>query len=164
MQPQQRPPNPSSWDKTAGIVEILAGFLVFVFSLVSGAAFPILLGAVIAVSGILQLVQGGTTRSTGRTVAGALGLIAGIYLMASPLVAVAVARAIVGAYLVISGILRLTMDRKAPARFSRGIIDIVLGLFIATGVFSIGFVLGLYLVIRGVRDYRAGAAAGRPAH
>jgi uncharacterized membrane protein HdeD (DUF308 family) len=151
--PQKRPLS----NMALGIIEIAAGIASMIFSFVAGALVTVFLGAIVLLSGILEVINGAVQRSTGHLIIGILGAIAGIYILANPLVSMGIVSVLVGAYLIISGIISAYRARSNGASMTGGIIEALLGVLVLFSAFTVGFLVGLYLIIRGILTYRSGS-------
>ncbi|MHB9155580.1 MAG: HdeD family acid-resistance protein [Endomicrobiales bacterium] len=151
----QRPHEPkrSITNAALGIVEIAAGIASIIFSFVAGAIVSLFLGAVVLLAGILETINGAVQRSAGHVIVGVLGAIAGIYILANPLTTLAFLSLVIGGYLVVSGALGAYRARKYGGSAAGGLVEIVIGLVVLFSGFSIGFMVGLYLIIRGIMTY-----------
>jgi uncharacterized membrane protein HdeD (DUF308 family) len=159
---QPGPPARPPWRRLLGIVEIAAGVTVIAFSFAAGIMLSLLLGAAVLAGGILEVAAGLLQRSVGHIVIGALGAVAGILILANPLASLAVVSLAVGLYLAISGAMSAYRGRGSAGGATGGIIEMLLGLIVLFGGSGVGFLAGIYLIVRGIMTYKTRPAPPSP--
>ena len=167
----------------SGVVLLIAGFLAMVAPFIAGLSITIMVGAMLAVSGISQCFLAFKAGAFGRAlvvfIVGLAMAIAGFYMISQPVSGLAALTLILAAYLIATGILETVIAfQLRPAEgwglelFS-GVITLVLGLmlwrqFPLSGVWAIGILFGIKMVLsgwalifvgRGVKKMAADAAA-----
>lgn len=158
MRQQGRPPEGPkrpAGNAALGIVEIVLGAAIVIASFVAGPVFSLFLGAVLVLSGILEVINGSQQRAVPHIVVGILGALAGVYILANPLVTFSFISRAVGLYLVVSGAVSFFRARRAAASVAGAVIEVVIGLLALFSGINIGFLAGLYLVIRGIYTYNS---------
>ena len=148
----------------SGVVLLIAGFLAMVAPFVAGLSITIMVGAMLAVSGISQCFLAFKAGAFGRAlvvfIVGLAMAIAGFYMISQPVSGLAALTLILAAYLIATGILETVIAfQLRPAEgwglelFS-GVITLVLGLmlwrqFPLSGVWAIGILFGIKMVLSG---------------
>ncbi|SDQ28983.1 HdeD family acid-resistance protein [Natronobacterium texcoconense] len=149
----------------AGGVVGLLGILAIAFPLVTGLSVAFALGAVLVVSGIVHAAHAFTARGwNGRlwqVVLAAVSVVAGLLLLANPIVALASLTLLVIAYLLVDAVAELWMAMRMagqPGRASiaaSGLLSLVLaGLlwsgFPADAAWAVGLLVGVSLFVTGL--------------
>ncbi len=147
-----------------GIILIVAGTLALLSPFVAGVSITILVGAMLAVSGIGQSVLAFKTGAFGRGlmvfVVGVLMAIAGFYMMNQPLAGLATLTIILMSYLLATGALEIIVAfQLKPAngwglQLFNGIVTLLLGIllwrqFPLSGAWAIGILLGIKMIFSG---------------
>ncbi len=147
-----------------GIILIVAGTLALLSPFVAGVSITILVGAMLAVSGIGQSVLAFKTGAFGRGlmvfVVGVLMAIAGFYMMNQPLAGLATLTIILMSYLLATGALEIIVAfHLKPAngcglQLFNGIVTLLLGIllwrqFPLSGAWAIGILLGIKMIFSG---------------
>jgi len=151
--------------KRVGILLIIAGILSLVAPLAAGISVAVLIGVLLAVAGVCQLMlafqAGSFGTGLGLLVLGALSLLAGVYTLIAPGVALATLTLVLAAYFVVTGIAEVFSALGAsgvPGRgwllFS-GIVSVLLGVMIwrqfpLSGVWAVGLLVGIRLLMSGM--------------
>jgi uncharacterized membrane protein HdeD (DUF308 family) len=143
-----------------GVIEAIFGIMAIVLPYLTATFFVVLLGAVIAGAGFLQIVNAIVHRTATRFILGAVGVIGGGLVMANPLFGLSFLTTLIGLYLVGSGILRLFSRPRPGGELIAGIGGIVLGLLVWFGMNSavaVAWLVGLYLIASGFGTGQMGA-------
>lgn len=154
-----------------GVVVLIVGLLAMGSPLVAGMSIAVLVGIMLIIGGIGHLIF---SMQTGKgffsILVGVLTIIAGIYMLANPAVALATLTVFLAAYMVVSGIFEILMAFQIkPIKgwgwvlFS-GILSLVLGVMIwsqfpLSGAWAIGLLVGINLVFSGWSLIMIGIAA-----
>jgi len=147
----------SKWFLAFGIVLVVLG-LVALFNVVDATLVTtVLVGLLLIVGGIAQIVGAFTeSGTTGRRVLavgiGVLYIIVGGNLVADPLAGAVALTIVIGIWLLIAGVMRLgvaVMQRPPHTLLLvvTGIINLVLGVWIITGIPYSGIAIGLFVGI-----------------
>jgi uncharacterized membrane protein HdeD (DUF308 family) len=149
---------------TCGIILIVAGFLAIVSPLVAGLSITIMVGAMLAVSGIGQSFLAFKAGAFGKGlmvfVVGVLMTIAGFYMMSQPVAGLASLTLILMAYLLATGLLEIVVAfQLKPAagwgmELFNGIVTLLLGImlwrqFPLSGVWAVGILFGIKMIFSG---------------
>jgi uncharacterized membrane protein HdeD (DUF308 family) len=147
-----------------GIVLLIAGFMAIVSPLVAGLSITIMVGALLAVSGIGQCVVAFKAGAFGRGVViflvGVSMLLVGLYLMQQPVTGLAKLTIILMAYLIASGLAEIGFAFQVrPAAgwhsvLANGVITLILGVllwrqFPLSGAWAIGVLFGIKMMFSG---------------
>jgi len=149
------------------VVLLILGVAALAAPFMASLAITFLIGWVLVVSGVLGLITafaGHQHFHRGWSVASAIiALIAGLLLLAFPLVGLITAAIVIGAYLLVDGVsligLALTRRKRSfsgwPWLMASGALDIVLAIFIlslgaAGSSILIGIVVGVDLIVAGL--------------
>jgi len=149
------------------VVLLILGVAALAAPFMASLAITFLIGWVLVVSGVLGLITafaGHRHFHRGWSVASAIiALIAGLLLLAFPLVGLITAAIVIGAYLLVDGVsligLALTRRKRSfsgwPWLMASGALDIVLAIFIlslgaAGSSILIGIVVGVDLIVAGL--------------
>ena len=148
----------------SGIILLVAGTLALLSPFVAGVYISILVGAMLAVSGISQCFLAFKTGAFGRGLivflVGVLMTIAGFYMMSQPLAALATLTIILMSYLLATGVLEIIVAfQLKPANgwgleLFNGIVTLVLGIllwrqFPLSGAWAIGVLFGIKMIFSG---------------
>jgi len=149
----------------SGIVLVIAGFLAVTSPLYAGLSITIMVGAMLAVSGIGQCLVAFKAGAFGRAVivflVGVAMLLVGLYLMQQPVTGLAKLTIILMAYLIATGLAEIAMAfqvRPAAAWHSvlaNGIVTLILGIllwrqFPLSGAWAIGVLFGIKMMFSGL--------------
>ncbi len=141
-----------------GIILIVAGTLAILSPFVAGVSITVLVGAMLAVSGIGQCFLAFKTGAFGRGlmvfIVGVLMTIAGFYMMNQPVAGLATLTIILMSYLLATGVLEIIVAfQLKPAdgwglEFFNGIVTLLLGImlwrqFPLSGAWAIGILFGI---------------------
>jgi uncharacterized membrane protein HdeD (DUF308 family) len=147
-----------------GIVMIVAGLLAIGTPAVAGLSITIMVGAMLAVSGISQCFLAFKAGAFGRGlvmfIVGVLMAFAGFYMMSQPVSGLASLTILLMAYLIASGILEIGVAFQVrPAQgwgleLANGIITLLLGImlwnqFPLSGIWAIGVLFGIKMIFSG---------------
>jgi uncharacterized membrane protein HdeD (DUF308 family) len=153
------------WLQVTGILALVAGFVAFIVPTVATVTVAILLGWVLIFIAAVTTVDALSMRDTRRMLArGAwalLALVAGIYLIASPLHGTVGLTFVLATWLIAVGALRLLVayrERGFPGAGMvgfNGALSLLLGLLIALGLpssadWAIGLLVGIDLIFYGI--------------
>ncbi len=148
----------------AGIALLVLGVLAMLSPLVAGISITLLIGAILVVSGATDLVllfRAESLRSAIRPLLfGALSVIAGIFMLVQPGVALVTLTLVLAAYFVASGIMEAygAFQSRANAGWgwllASGLISMVLGVLIwsqfpFSGIWAVGLLVGIRLFMTG---------------
>lgn len=148
----------------SGVVLVVAGLLAILSPFVAGLSITIMVGAMLAVSGISQCFLAFRTGAFGRAlvvfVVGVLMTLAGFYMINQPASGLATLTLILMAYLIASGILEIVVAfQLKPAdgwgiELFNGAVTLVLGVllwrqFPLSGAWAIGILFGIKMLFSG---------------
>jgi len=148
----------------SGIILIVAGTFAILSPLVAGVSITILVGAMLAVSGISQCFLAFKAGAFGKAlmilIVGVLMAIAGIYMMSQPIAGLAALTIILMSYLLATGVLEsIVAFQLKPTDgwgllFFNGFVTLLLGImlwrqFPLSGVWAIGVLLGIKMIFSG---------------
>jgi len=148
----------------SGIILLIAGTLAIFSPLVAGVSITMLVGAMLAVSGIGQCFLAFKTGAFGRGlmvfVVGVLMTIVGIYMMNQPVAGLRTLTIILMSYLLATGVLEIIVAfQLKPAdgwglELFNGIVTLVLGIllwrqFPLSGAWAIGVLFGIKMIFSG---------------
>ena len=148
----------------SGVVLLLAGLLAILSPFVAGLSITIMVGAMLALSGISQCFLAFRAGAFGRAlvvfIVGVLMTIAGFYMITQPVSGLATLTLILMAYLIATGILEIIVAfQLKPANgwgleLFNGIVTLVLGIllwrqFPLSGAWAIGILFGIKMVFSG---------------
>ena len=152
------------WAMISGIVMLVAGMLAITSPLVAGISITIMVGAILAVSGISQCFLAFKAGAFGRGlvlfIVGVLMTIAGFYMMSQPVAGLATLTIVLMSYLLVTGVLEIIVAfQLKPAdgwglELFTGIVTLLLGImlwrqFPFSGAWAIGILFGIKLIISG---------------
>ena len=147
-----------------GVILVIAGFLAMVSPFVAGLSVTIMVGALMAISGISQCFLAFKAGAFGRALVvflvGLIMAVAGFYMISQPVAGLAALTLILAAYFIASGILEIIVAfQLRPAdgwgfELFGGIVTLVLGFllwrqFPLSGAWAIGILFGLKMVFSG---------------
>ena len=147
-----------------GVILIVAGLLAIMSPLVAGLSLTIMVGAMLAVSGIGQCFLAFRAGAFGQglmvLIIGVLMAFAGLYMMTQPLSGLASITLILVAYLVATGLFEIIAALQIrPAQgwgweLFNGIVTLLLGVmlwrqFPLSGVWAIGILFGVKMILSG---------------
>ena len=148
----------------SGVVLVVAGLLAILSPFVAGLSITIMVGAMLAVSGISQCFLAFRAGAFGRAlvvfIVGVLMTIAGVYMINQPVSGLATLTLILMAYLIASGILEIVVAfQLKPAdgwgiELFNGAVTLVLGVllwrqFPLSGAWAIGILFGIKMLFSG---------------
>lgn len=155
------------WLWVAGIASIIFGVLAIIFPFAATLAAELLFGAILAASGLVELVRAFAMRRAGNfmwnAVFGLLALVAGAILLFWPLEGILTLTIIVGVFFLLGGALKLIAGftlRGLPGRgwigFS-GALSVLVGLILLLGLpgtasWAIGILVGIDLIFFGLAE------------
>ncbi len=155
----------SGWGIAIAIVLIILGIVAIARPLYASIASAIAFGWLFAIAGVGQIIYAFQSRGAGHFVwkllLGLLYLIAGIYLIASPVAGVLAFTLVLGVTIFVQSVIQVSMAfQMRPARgwgwvlFS-GILGIILGIFIGSqfpfdAAWILGFWVGVNLLMDGI--------------
>jgi len=147
-----------------GIISVIAGLLAISSPLVAGVSITILVGAMLAVSGVSQCFLAFKAGAFGRGLmlfaVGVLMTIAGVYMMNQPVAGLATLTIILMSYLLATGVLEIIVAAQLkPAdgwglQLFNGIVTLLLGImlwrqFPLSGAWAIGVLFGIKMIFSG---------------
>ena len=147
-----------------GVILIVAGFLAIMSPLVAGLSLTIMVGAMLAVSGIgqcfLAFKAGAFRQGLMVLIFGVLMTFAGFYMMTQPVAGLASITLILVAYLVATGLFEsIAAFQIRPAQgwgweLFNAIVTLLLGImlwrqFPLSGAWAVGIVFGIKMIIHG---------------
>jgi len=148
----------------SGVILLIAGTLAILSPLVAGVSITILVGAMLAVSGIGQCVLAFKTGVFGRglmlCIVGVLMAIAGFYMMSQPIAGLATLTIVLMSYLLVAGALEIIVAfQLKPAngwglQLFNGSLTLLLGIllwrqFPLSGAWAIGILFGIKMIFTG---------------
>jgi uncharacterized membrane protein HdeD (DUF308 family) len=148
----------------SGVIILIAGVLAITSPFVAGVSITILVGAMLAISGVSQCFLAFKSGAFGRAlivfVVGVLMTIAGVYMMNQPVAGLATLTIILMSYLLITGALEIIVSfQLKPAsgwglQLFNGIVTLLLGImlwrqFPLSGAWAIGVLLGIKMIFSG---------------
>ncbi len=149
----------------SGIILLIAGTLAILSPFVAGVSITMLVGAMLAVSGIGQCFLAFKTGAFGRGlmvfVVGVLMTITGFYMMNQPIAGLATLTIILMSYLLATGVLEIIVAfQLKPAdgwglELFNGIVTLLLGImlwrqFPLSGAWAIGILFGIKMIFSGL--------------
>ena len=164
--------------KWVGVLLIIAGVVSLFAPLVAGISGAMLVGVLLAFSGISQLILSFRAGSFGEGllifVFGALALVAGVYMLAMPGVALASLTLLLAGYFFVSGVFEVIGAFGAKPMqgwgwlLFGGIVSVVLGIMIwrqfpVSGVWAVGVLVGVHLLMNGMTLTAIAGTVGRAA-
>ena len=164
----------SGWAIALGVLMIILGVIAICAPFLTAVYAALVLGWAVVIGGVVQIVHAFQDRQEGhfwvRLLVGILYVVAGWWLLSSPMATVLSLTLLVGAVLVAAGILdfvRAARLRPAPGSgwlVFDGIISLLLGILIWahwpwTAAWVIGTFIGVALIFRGMAVMAIGSAA-----
>ena len=161
--------------KWTGWLLVILGILALASPLVAGLSITMLIGVLLIAGGIAQLVMVFRAGSFGSgitlAILGGLSLVAGLYTVTQPAAALGALTLFLALYFVASGILEVIGAVSArPADgwgwvLAGGIVSVLLGIMIwqqfpFSGVWAIGILVGVRLLISGITFITIGSVVG----
>ena len=149
----------------SGIILIVAGTFAILSPLVAGVSITILVGAMLAVSGIGQCLLAFKAGAFGKALmilfVGVLMAIAGFYMMSQPIAGLAALTIILMSYLLATGVLEIIVAFQLKPvdgwglLFFNGIVTLLLGImlwrqFPLSGAWAIGVLFGIKMIFSGL--------------
>jgi len=157
-----------------GVVMIIAGFLAIGTPAVAGLSITIMVGAALAISGIVQCFLAFKAGAFGKGlvifIVGVLMAMTGFYMVNQPVSGLASLTLLLMAYLVASGILeigvafQLRPNKGWGLELTNGIVTLLLGImlwrqFPLSGIWAIGVLFGIKMIFSGWAFVFLGRAA-----
>ena len=148
----------------SGVILVIAGLLAILSPFVAGLSITIMVGVLLAVSGIGQCFLAFRAGAFGRALvlfaAGLLMAIAGFYMMSQPVSGLAALTLVLMAFLIATGILEIIVAfQLKPAdgwgiELFNGVVTLVLGIllwrqFPLSGAWAIGILFGIKMAFSG---------------
>lgn len=152
------------WLVGLGIVWMVLGALAIIVPFGATLAFEILLGAIFAVGGVIQIAQAFRLRNWKgygtNMLGGVLALVLGVLLLVYPFQGVLTLTLFLGAFFIVSGVVQVISAlqhrelRNWGWILASGILGIVVGVLIllgwpSTAVWAIGVLVGIELIVTG---------------
>ena len=147
-----------------GIITVIAGMLAISSPFVAGVSITILVGAMLAISGVSQCFLAFKAGAFGRGlmifVVGVLMTITGVYMMNQPVAGLATLTIILMSYLLATGALEIIVSfQLKPAsgwglQLFNGVVTLLLGImlwrqFPLSGAWAIGVLFGIKMIFSG---------------
>ena len=157
-----------------GIVTVIAGFLALVMPWASGVGVTMFVGFALIFGGVARLIAAFNAGSFGRGtlafIGGALGLLAGVLMVARPGIGLATLTLMLGGYLLVDGIFGAVLAFQVRPEQGWGWIlfssamSVILGFLLLrewplTGLWAIGTLAGINLLFAGFSMISIGSAA-----
>jgi uncharacterized membrane protein HdeD (DUF308 family) len=149
----------------AGVLIAVIGVLAILSPLVSGIALSILLGALLVVGGVIHVAHafsaGGWGGALWQVVLAIVYVLAGIALLANPVLGLTTLTILLIAYFLIEGAVEVVMGfRMRPERrwawvVVSGVVSVLLAVFLwlgfpSTALWAVGFIVGISLLSTGI--------------
>lgn len=165
-----------TWLWIAGIASVVLGALAIIFPFAASLAAAMLFGAILAASGLLELVRAFVMRGAGsllwNVLFGLAALAAGLILLVFPVEGVVTLTFIVGAFFLAGGAFKLVAAfglRPFPGWVwiaVSGALSALLGLILlfglpGTAAWAIGLLLGIDLIFLGIAEIAVASALRR---
>lgn len=166
----------TTWLRIAGAVSILLGALAIVFPFAATLAATLVIGAVLCVSGIMELIRAFVMRRNGSLTWDALfglaALVAGLILVFWPLQGIVTLTIVVGVFFLLAGAFKLVACfslRPLPGWAWVGVsgaLSVLLGLILlfglpGTATWAIGLLVGIDLIFLGITEIAMATALRR---
>jgi uncharacterized membrane protein HdeD (DUF308 family) len=147
-----------------GIVMIVAGLLAIASPAVAGLSLTIMVGAMLAVSGVSECFLAFKAGAFGRALmlflAGLLMAAVGFYMMTQPVSGLASLTILLMAYFIVSGVFEIALafqvrpEQGWGLQLTNGIITLVLGImlfnqFPLSGIWALGVLFGIKMILSG---------------
>ena len=164
-----------TWLWIAGIASILLGGLAIVFPFAATLAVELVIGAILVVSGIMELIRAVVMRRNGSllwdTLFGLAALAAGVILLVWPLQGIVTLTIVVGVFFLTAGALKVVAGftlRPFPGWGWVGVsgaLSVLLGLILLFGLpgtasWAIGLLVGIDLIFLGAAEIAMASAIG----
>lgn len=161
--------------KWVGILLIITGFLSVVAPMSAGISVTMIVGALLTIAGISQLLLAFRAGSFGEGLVvfllGVLGLLAGLWMLFQPGIALASLTLLLAGYFVIAGIAQAfgAFDVKPDKGWGwllfSGVVTVLLGVMIwsqfpFSGVWAVGTLVGIQLLMSGITLLTLGSSVG----
>jgi uncharacterized membrane protein HdeD (DUF308 family) len=161
------------WLLLLGIVQVICGALALAIPVAASLAAAIVAGALLLVSGIFQLIHAFSIRpwrgAALPIIGGVLYVVAGALLLAFPVSGALTLTIVVAALLIGDGVLRIMLARTIRAMtgsgwmLAAGIASVLVGILLLigwplTGLFALGVLLGINLLLTGATNGALAAA------
>lgn len=163
--------------KTMGILTIIFGILAMTMPWITGQSILLLIGILVMAGGVTRMIWAFKAGSLGKGILvfliGVLTLLAGIAIIANPILSSGVLTIMLAGYFFVDGFAELMTAFAMPSGqggkgwlMFDGVITILLGIAIFTGfplagAFAIGVFLGIKLLFVGLTMLTLGSAAKR---
>jgi uncharacterized membrane protein HdeD (DUF308 family) len=164
------------WFLALGIVWIVCGTAAIVLPLAAAVALELVIGVLLAVGGLVQIVQSlRCAEWKGKllqAVIGLIALVAGVILLANPLQGVPTLTLVLSAFFIAAGVVRvmLALQHREAAGWGwllfSGALGIVVGVLIwsgwpGTAAWALGLLVGIELIFSGWSMVMLALGAGR---
>ena len=165
-----------TWLWIAGIASIVMGALAIIFPFAATLAAELVIGAILVVSGIVELIRAFVMRRKGNPtwngLFGLAALVAGAILLVWPLQGMVTLTIVVGVFFLLGGALKLVAGfglRPFPGwgwiGFS-GALSVLLGLLLlfglpGTALWAVGLLVGIDLIFLGIAEIAMASALKR---
>ena len=163
--------------KVMGALTIVFGILAIAMPWAAGQSFMWLVGALVMAGGLTRMVWAFQAGSLGKGVIvfmiGVLTLLAGVAVIAHPLMTSAILSVLLAVYFLADGLAEIFAGAALPEGLAGkgwlifdGVVTLILGVIIFTGfplsgLIAIGVLLGVKLLLAGMTMLTLGSAAGR---
>lgn len=157
-----------------GVLMVIFGVLAIASPLMTGVAVAMFVGALMLVTGVMRIVAAIKSGHWGSgiwgTLIGILGIVAGIILLARPLLGLATLTLLLAAYFLASGICEVIVAFKMKPEkgwgwmLFGGIVSVLLGFMIwrqwpVSGAWAIGILVGIHMLMIGFTMIFLGSSA-----
>ncbi len=161
-----------------GILTVIFGVVAITTPFITGLAVTLFVGAMLAVSGVAQIVHAFKCKQWGTgfwgTVIGLLGLAAGLYMLFRPGMGLITLAMVLAIYFLVDGIseiiaaFKIKPDQGWAWVLFNGIIAVLLGFMIwrqwpASGAWAVGLLVGVHILLSGWTMIILGTGARRVA-
>lgn len=165
----------SGWFLVLGIVLIILGVVALAYDVLTTVASVLVFGWLLLIGGIVEIVHGFQTHRWGgfflHLLGGLVFLLAGLLFIVNPLTAALTLTLFLGAFFLLGGIFEIigALRLRAPHwgwQVLGGVITAVLGVLLwaqwpVSGLWFIGFAVGISLIFRGLSWLMLGMMARR---
>jgi len=163
-----------SWLTLFGILLVIFGFVSIAAPLITGVAVALTVGALVTVTGALQLMSAFRSHSWGKgalgVLMGVISLVAGVLMIAHPLAGLGFLTLLLVSYFLVAGAFEIAEAfslRDAPGwgwRLASGAVSVVLALLIwqqwpVSGAWAVGLLVGIRILFCGWTTLMVGGAA-----
>jgi uncharacterized membrane protein HdeD (DUF308 family) len=150
---------------TSGVIAIILGMLAMLAPGLTGLSVLLLVGAFVLVTGIVRIIwafqAGSFVKGAAGFVVGGLTFVAGILLIANPLIASGVLTVVLSLYFIIDGVFEITASVQHKPQdgwgwlMFGGVVSVILGVLLWTqyplsGVMAMGILFGIKLFMIGL--------------